>query len=222
MKHLVTSVVLGSAMWVMMAGPAAAQQVANAGATNGGPPPPVAPVAGTFPGAPSPEAATPSTTAVAAPAARTAHNSIYIELAGNGGIYTVNYDRLVNEHFSVRAGLGYMALGASASSTSGGTTTTASASVSMLAIPVIANFLLGNANHKLELGGGLTLFKMTGTSSTFDGVASGTAFAPVGTLVAGYRYVPADGGFTFRIGFTPLVSTEDFMPWGGISFGYLF
>jgi hypothetical protein len=210
-------------MWVIMAGSAAAQPVAAAGATNEGPPPPVAPVAGTFPGAASPEAGTPATTAVAAPAARTAHNSIFVELAGNGGIYTVNYDRVINEHFSVRAGLGYMALGASATASNGnGTTTTASASVSMLAIPILANFLLGNQNHKLELGGGVTLFKMTGTSSTFEGVASGSAFGPVGTLVAGYRYVPSDGGFTFRIGFTPLVSTESFMPWGGISFGYLF
>lgn len=63
---------------------------------------------------------------------------------------------------------------------------------------------------------------MSGTAKSVDAVASASGFTPVGTAVAGYRYVPHDGGFTFRIGFTPLISQEGVFPWGGMSFGYLF
>jgi hypothetical protein len=203
-------------MWVSLAGSAAAQQMAAAGAAN--PPPVATPVAGTFPGVPT-DGAMPSATTAPAPAGRTARNSLFLELGGNGGIYTVNYDRVVNERFSVRAGVGYMSIGATVTSSNG---SQGSASVSMLAIPLMANFMLGNDNHKLELGGGLTLFYLSGSSSSSGNFVSGSGFAPIGSLVAGYRYVPQDGGFTFRVGFTPLISTEDFVPWGGISFGYLF
>jgi hypothetical protein len=151
--------------------------------------------------------------------ARTARNSIFIELAGNGGIYSLNYDRVITEQFSIRAGFGYMSMGASASS--GGATVTAKASI--LAVPVVGNFMLGSANHKLELGAGITMFRFTGSGSdSLGGSASATGMAPAGTAVIGYRYVPQDGGFTFRAGFTPLVFKDDWLPWGGLSFGYLF
>lgn len=183
-----------------------------------GTPFPPTPVAQAFPGGdPAPAAATPLAEASADPP-RTAHNSIFIELGGNGGIYTINYDRIVSDNFSLRAGLGYMAIGATASS--GGSS--ASASVSMTMIPVIANFMVGSNNHKLELGAGLTFFHMSGTSSSLGNTVKASGFSPVGTAVAGYRYVPHKGGFTFRAGVTPLFTTEDFLPWGGVSFGYLF
>lgn len=37
----------------------------------------------------------------------TAKNTVYAELAGNGGLYSVNYDRLVTRNISVRAGVSY-------------------------------------------------------------------------------------------------------------------
>ncbi|MES3630942.1 MAG: hypothetical protein PPP56_12335 [Longimonas sp.] len=39
------------------------------------------------------------------------------------------------------------------------------------------------------------------------------------------RYRPAEGGFLFRIGFTPFVGYNDGLragPFGGVSFGYAF
>ena len=197
---------------VLVAGRAQAEQQAAAQID----PAAVPPVAGAFPQQ-TPGVA-PLTSAQALPAGRTARNSIYLELAGNGLLYTINYDRVINENFSVRAGLGYLSVSASASS--GGQT--ASAKVSLMGIPVLANFMLGGDNHKIELGAGMTLFYASGSASSADAVASGSGMAPVGTAVLGYRYVPHDGGFTFRAGFTPLVSKQGFQPWAGMSFGYVF
>jgi hypothetical protein len=179
----------------------------------------VPPVAGAFPAGPETPGGVPQASAGIAPAARTARNSIFIELAGNGGIYSLNYDRVITEQFSVRAGFGYMSMGATASSG----TTSVSAKASILAVPVVGNFLLGSQNHKLELGAGITMFRFSGdASNSLGNSASATGMAPAGTAVIGYRYVPGDGGFTFRAGFTPLVFKDDWLPWGGLSFGYLF
>jgi hypothetical protein len=179
----------------------------------------VPPVAGAFPAGPETPGGVPQASAEVAPAARTARNSIFLEIAGAGGFYSLNYDRVVTEQFSIRAGFGYFAAGASASSG----TSSVSAKMSLLAIPVVGNFLLGGQNHKLELGAGITMFRFSGdASNSFGGSASATGMMPAGTAVIGYRYVPADGGFTFRAGFTPLVFKDFWQPWGGMSFGYLF
>jgi len=43
-----------------------------------------------------------------------------------------------------------------------------------------------------------------------------------GTATIGYRYQQNDGGFLFRIGFTPLFGSGGFQPWGGLSLGFSF
>ena len=40
--------------------------------------------------------------------------------------------------------------------------------------------------------------------------------------IVGYRYQAPDGGFVFRIDFTPIVAFGTFLPFGGISAGYGF
>ena len=56
--------------------------------------------------------------------------------------------------------------------------------------------------------------------TTFDGERSGPGVAA--TAVVGYRFIPRDGGVTFGLGFTPLVRTSRFLPWGGANVGYAF
>jgi hypothetical protein len=198
---------------VLVAGGASAEQLASPVD-----PTAVPPVAAAMPAAEQTPGGVPLAAAEAVPV-RSARNSIFLELGGNGLVYTINYDRVVSESFSIRVGLGYMAGGVTSSS--GGET--ASVKVSAMGIPLMANYLLGSANHKLELGGGLTLFRFTGSgSSSLGAEASVSGIFPVGTAVIGYRYVPADGGFTFRAGFTPILTQDRFVPWAGLSFGYLF
>ena len=59
---------------------------------------------------------------LAAQDARTAQNTIFLELGGNALIYSLSYERIMPSDVSLRAGFGYMSVGASAG--------TASASVS--------------------------------------------------------------------------------------------
>jgi hypothetical protein len=148
----------------------------------------------------------------------TAPNGIYVELLGNAGVYSINYDRYVADNLSIRAGFEYIGVSGGAG--------TESSSVSLLMIPITCNLLIASNNKghigssKFELGLGVEVasFSASISSGTFGGFgASGLGILYTGTI--GYRYQPSDGGFIFRIGFTPLFSTHDFVPFGGLSLG---
>ncbi len=158
-----------------------------------------------------------------------APNSLYAELWGNGLIYSLNYDRLFSNAIGARVGVSY----------------TAPEMVSLTTFPVMGYYLigLGSGGSKLELGLGLTLILQPENQATsfigqpHDKIRGNSV---LGTATLGYRYQRADGGFIFRIGYTPFFGIfsgekefvpyvptqyEDnfrFMNWAGISFGYGF
>lgn len=151
----------------------------------------------------------------------TAPNGIYLELLGNGLLYTINYDRFITDDISLRFGFGY--LGISASSESG-----ESASASMMLVPITFNYFLASHDNgkagssKFELGAGILVANLSASASGNAGTLfSASGFGIAGTATIGYRYQASDGGFIFRIGFTPLIG-NGFVPWGGLSFGYGF
>jgi len=149
---------------------------------------------------------------------RTAKNAVFAEIAGNGLVYSINYERFIDDTgFGIRAGFSYISLGASAGS--------ASAKTSWLAIPLLANYYVGSANHKLQLGLGVTLLYVTSEASTSDTFGGVSGFVPLPTAAIGYRYIPARGGFNFGIGFTPFIipgGDKSFLPWPGIGLGAVF
>jgi hypothetical protein len=150
---------------------------------------------------------------------RKAHNVIFLELGGNGLVYSINYERLIDEtDFSLRVGASYISIGAS----SGGST----ASASLMTFPVLGNYYLGGKNHKLQLGAGLTFMQITvGAGGGKSGLVEASGFVPAPTAVIGYRYIPARGGFAFSVGFTPFIipsGDKVVFPWAGISFGGIF
>lgn len=148
--------------------------------------------------------------------AREANNSLYLELGGNGAIYSLNYERFVHDDVSLRVGLGYVSL--KGANINGGTVTD---DISLLTIPVTASYLgIGSGNHRLELGAGAVFADITGSSSSDGAQAFGSSSGVVGTAIAGYRYVRPGGGFTFRAAFTPLFGEGGFQPWAGVAFGY--
>jgi len=155
---------------------------------------------------------------------RTALNSVYLELGGNGPLYSLNYERFVSDEISARIGVMFMSV--SASATAG--TTTSSANVTWFDAPLTMSYLgIGGPNHKLELGAGAVMMYFSATgASTFSAVATAKGFVIAPTAIVGYRYVPTDGGFNFRAGFTPLFiaagGQSTFFPWGGIAAGYSF
>ncbi|MFI5309122.1 MAG: hypothetical protein ACHQ53_17330 [Polyangiales bacterium] len=147
---------------------------------------------------------------------RTAMNVLYAELLGNGGIYSIDYERFFTDDIAARIGFGYISLSASSG--------TSSAHASILFIPVMFNYMgVGSADHKLELGlGPLLVNASAGASGVGKAAAHASGFGVAGTATIGYRYVPHDGGFNFKIGFTPIFGAGGFLPWGGLGLGAVF
>jgi len=154
----------------------------------------------------------------------TAPNGIYFELLGNGLLYTINYDRFVSDDISLRAGFEYIGLGASDPSGGG-----ESISVSMMLVPITFNYFFASHNNgmigssKFELGAGVVIVNLSANATGSAGTLfSGSGVGVGGTATIGYRYQPSDGGFIFRIGFTPIFGPGGFVPFGGLSLGYAF
>lgn len=148
---------------------------------------------------------------------RTAHNSIFIEGLGNGGIYSVNYERILGDsNVSLRAGFGYVHTGGELAFG------LPLAPETDLLFPVLANYYLGETSHKLQLGAGALFWHRSVTLASGGGQQQ-ESLDVAATLVIGYRYLPRDGGFNFGVGFTPMIGDGGFfpyfLPWGGISLG---
>jgi hypothetical protein len=124
-------------------------------------------------------------------------NSLYVEIAGNGLIYSINYDRVFQDRFSARIGIAPYGSGD-------------------IAVPILANYLLGSGPSRLELGLGVTVMSITFTfiDSDYD------LARVIGTASFAYRYQKPDGGIFFKAGFTPLFNDKGFLPWFGASLGY--
>lgn len=156
---------------------------------------------------------------------REAKNAIYLELAGPGLLYSINYDRVITPDFSARIGFSYFGVGASAS---GGSGTTASAEFSYWAVPITASYMgIGSTSNMFEVGGGGVIMNFSGSGiieSNDESTEAGASVTTVAlTALAGYRHQPADGGFVFRIGLSPeYVLGAGFLPWGYLSLGAAF
>lgn len=137
---------------------------------------------------------------------RTASNSVFLEVGGPGIIYSLNYDRMLCEMFSLRVGATYFAFHELYDDYAG-----------YFFAPVVANLLLGSAQHKFEAGLGV----VPGWAFPFRaGDYSGFQFNQV--ALAGYRYAPTGGGLTFRANVEVIHLKAGFLPWGGVSVGYGF
>jgi hypothetical protein len=150
-------------------------------------------------------------------AERSAPNVLFAEAFGSGLLYSVNYERLVPSwNIGLRAGASYFTYAVSSYGASGNLT--------LVSFPLLASYYVAFRNHNLQLGLGATVL-YTGVSSDslgtkFESDRSGLGLAA--TAVIGYRYMPRDGGISFGVGFTPLLRTSRFLPWGGANVGYAF
>ena len=140
---------------------------------------------------------------------RNKQNQLYLELGGNAVLYSFNYERILPDNFTLRAGISYLPGLIIVEGT-------------FFLIPVSGSYLIGSESSKLEIGLGATLF--TGTDVEifgYDGTAETLIFL---TGIVGYRYI-SQGGFVFRVAFTPYYHSDadpEFIPSAGLSFGFLF
>jgi len=130
--------------------------------------------------------------------------SIYFELAGSGGFFSLNYEKVFSKigttELTWRAGLS-----AAPIDRNNGTG---------IVFPLMVNAIVGKNTHKLELGMG------QGITITTKG-----SFFILTTACIGYRYQAAAKPWFYRISYTPLISyLVDFQvqQWGGLSIGYSF
>jgi hypothetical protein len=154
-----------------------------------------------------------------------AKNVLYIEGLGNAGVYSLNYERSFKENVNVRIGFGY-------SEIVGETTVSDTivgqrkekVNVRFGASPVMVNYFIGKGDHKIEIGGGITLFVISAQSSEISSnglkFKAGVLSFLTGTI--GWRYQPKGGGLVFKVAFTPFYNFSKVLPFGGISVGYAF
>jgi hypothetical protein len=145
---------------------------------------------------------------------RKAKNLVYLELLGNGGLYSINYERMLGNDLSARLGFSYFSVGAS--------TGDSSAKATLVTAPLMLNYLVGGKNHKFEVGAGATMIYVSASSSGAGMGSSAEGVGVAGTGTVGYRYSPNDGGFVFRVGYTPFFGKGGYQSWGGMSFGGTF
>jgi hypothetical protein len=156
--------------------------------------------------------ATPRAAAQELPPPVTAPNAYYLELGGNGLLYSVNVDRRLLPAMGVRLGIGVVPLLLGISLEDRATLTT---------IPMMAYFLTGPGNAHMEMGAGVTFTNGEFKWDTFgDADESASAFIPTATL--GYRYQAPGGGRVFRATLAPIYLFDEIIPWVGISYGRTF
>ncbi|WP_157899137.1 hypothetical protein [Luteitalea pratensis] len=143
-------------------------------------------------------------------------NAVYFELLGNGGLFSVNYERALTPALRVRIG----AASWTAEDLFGGTATHIST------FPMMLHVVPGDGAHHVEAGLGV-LPGQRGPDRSAGG--SGAFVSLIG--VVGYRYEPRGSRFLFRAGVTPFYGfgdasiaypDEGFMPSVGVSFGARF
>jgi hypothetical protein len=132
-------------------------------------------------------------------------NAVVVELFGPAVLGSVNYERLMLDHFTARAGIG-----ATPGIFGGGAT---------VSTPVTVSYLAGSGTHRLEVGGGVVMSYLLAPSELEEGqLRANEGFQRLhatGTLA--YRWQQA-GGF-YRIGFTPVLDDDGIQPLFGLSVG---
>jgi hypothetical protein len=135
------------------------------------------------------------------------HHAVYLEVGGQGILYTVNYDYRFTKFFAGRVGFTHFTIPAFFIS-----------DLTITGFPLMGEFLIGGVDHFFEIGLGV----MPTIGETSFGFFSSTKSGLIGTANIGYRYQPADGGFLFRASIPVFVTGKGARVWGGVSFGYAF
>ena len=149
-----------------------------------------------------------------------ATNIVYIEIAGNGGAVSGNYEWRFDRKFSLRLGLGYFT---DAEYLHIGENVYYQTVAKYVTVPLLINYFLNfGGRNNIQIGAGVSLF--TGSSNTF--ALGGKAIGNSGifpTASIGYRRQPKSEGFMIEITATPFyLGSGIFVCSAGLGFGYVF
>ena len=155
--------------------------------------------------------------------------AIFGELGGPGVLFSVNFDSRIKKR--ERLGLGYRAgVGFCVATfkeleelySDLNNREYRNITRSYYTIPVGINYILGREGsaHSIEVGAGATYLTREVSLFYYDVKTPGHF---IGHVVFMYRRVPVDGGFSFRVGFTPIIGTSgDLVPMAAIGIGHSF
>ena len=148
--------------------------------------------------------------------------SFYAELGGPGILFSANIDkRFTRSHLGIggRAGIGFVT--ATDDNYDPATGNYSYNDVSVITVPVQLNYIFGKAvsPHTFEVGAGVTY---VGKELDILNFYEDKKSKLLGSFAFMYRRQPAEGGFTWRIGFTPLVARGYIQPFGAAGVGYNF
>jgi len=147
--------------------------------------------------------------------------SFYAELGGPGILFSANIDGRFSKSvlgFGGRVGIGFVTTDTYDANNNNNWETR-----SVATFPIQLNYIFGKPNsvHTFEVGAGATF-----TSKKIDPFGFNDYNEPgqsiFGTASFMYRRQPKDGGFSWRIGFTPIIGGGFIQPSGGVSVGYNF
>jgi hypothetical protein len=143
-----------------------------------------------------------------------ANKVFYAELAGPGGIMSVNFDtRFIpgrKSGIGGRGGVGFFINKIDGSVKS------------IYTFPVGLNYVMGENAASFEVGAGATFITRKGDYYNwwYDDKKEGNV---VGYVAIMFRLAPPEGGFSFRGGFTPIINPAgNLMPMFAFSLGYAF
>ena len=145
--------------------------------------------------------------------------SFYAELGGPGILFSANIDGRFSKSvlgIGGRIGIGFVTTDTYDNNTG------FYESKSVGTFPIQLNYIFGKPNsvHTFEVGAGATF--TTQKIDPFDSYDNQSGSSVFGTASFMYRRQPQDGGFSWRIGFTPIIGGGFIQPSGGVSFGYNF
>ena len=159
---------------------------------------------------------------------RVAGKLFYSELGGPGVIMSANFDSRFKSNerlglgFRLGAGFGYGDVRTVWVDKKYSYTYTEYIKQTYYSIPAGLNYVFGKPNdpNTFEVGAGVTFLTHKVSLYYRDEKKPGQA---IGFLTFMYRRVPVNGGFSFRIGLTPIIGTGgDLMFSGAVGFGYAF
>jgi hypothetical protein len=134
-------------------------------------------------------------------------DALSLEVLGRGALWSVDYDRVLDEHLAAGLGLGTVSLKNGAGNAT--------------MIPAYVNYYLAPEQGSLFLTAGVTLATGAKNSEINTGgfEIGDTPF--FGTFGIGYEN-RSDAGYLVRLAAYGMVTDQNVKPWGGISFGKSF
>lgn len=149
------------------------------------------------------------------------NKSFFAEVGGPGVLFSANFDSRFKKSplgLGARIGLGFVTADeATYDPVNGYDYKTRS----VITIPVQVNYLFGKPNsvNAFEVGLGATYI---GKKLDILDYYEDESTQVLGTASFMYRRMPKEGGFSWRIGFTPLFANGLIQPFGAVSVGYNF